>query len=50
MQVEVLGVELVAFGKVGDAHAEVAELVDWCWSLLKSPKGVLGAVLFLGLL
>jgi hypothetical protein len=49
VEVEVFAVELVALGVVGYAHAEVTELVNGCWSLLETCKGVLGAVVFFGL-
>ena len=46
MEVKVCRVELVALGKVGDAHAKVAELVDGRRTLLEALELVDAAVLF----
>lgn len=48
-EIEVCAVEFVALCVVGHAHAEVAKLMDGCRSLFEACKGVLGAVLLLGL-
>ena len=50
VEIEVCRVEVVALGKVGDAHAKVAELVDWCWALLEALELIDAAVLLDGLL
>ena len=45
MEVEVGGVEVVASGKVGHTHAEMAKFVDRSGALLEALELVLGAVL-----
>lgn len=49
VKVEVACVELVALGKVGYAHAKVAELVDGCWAFLEALELVDVAVLLVRL-
>jgi len=39
-EVEMRGVEFEGFGEIGDADAEVSELVDRCWGFLEALKCV----------
>ncbi len=49
VEVEVGGVEVVALGKVGHAHAKVADLVHGGWPLLQALELVDASVLLVGL-
>ena len=49
VEVEIGRVELVALGEIGDAHAKVAQFMDWCWPLLEALEFVGTAVFLVGL-
>lgn len=49
VEVEIGRVELVALCEIGDAHAKVAQLMDWCWPLLEALEFVGTAVFLVGL-
>lgn len=49
MKVEIFAVKLVALGKVGDTHAKVTQLVDWCRAFLETLEFVGAAVFLVGL-